>query len=194
MKTPRALFAAVGAALCAASAGLLAAGPPDGAQAVAAQVQAMAPLRILNGHWRGTATTQLPGGQKVEVTQTERVGDLLGGAIKLIEGRGYAADGSTSFNAFAVISYVPATGKYNLRSWAQGRMGDFPVEVRPDGFVWSIAAGPATIRYTAVVRGDEWNEVGERIAEGQPAVRFFEMSLRRLGASDWPAAGTVAPK
>ena len=63
--------------------------------------------------------------------------------------------------------------------------GDFPLELLPDGFAWSIAAGPATIRYTATVKDGVWTEVGERIASGAPPVRIFEMILRRIGNASW---------
>jgi hypothetical protein len=119
---------------------------------------------------------------------------LLDESIKIIEGRGYAPDGTLRFNAFAVISYSPQTEKYNFRSYAQGDSGDFPLEVRPDGFTWSIKAGPASIRYTATAKDGVWTEIGERIVEGQPTVRTFEMTLRRIGGTDWPSAGAVPPK
>jgi hypothetical protein len=39
-----------------------------------------------------------------------------------------------------------------------------------------------------------WREVGERIVEGRPPFRFFEMTLNRVGDSAWPAAGAIPPK
>jgi hypothetical protein len=54
--------------------------------------------------------------------------------------------------------------------------------------------GPGLIRYTAVVKDGTWTEVGDRIAPGREPVRFFEMKLTRVGDSDWPSAGAVAPK
>jgi hypothetical protein len=72
-----------------------------------------------------------------------------------------------------------------------GMSGDYAVRPTADGFVWEIPAGPMTIRYTATFRDGVWKEVGERIAEGAPPVRFFEMTLTRLGDSDWPAGGAV---
>jgi hypothetical protein len=48
-------------------------------------MKARAPM---NGAWRGEATTLLPGGERRTITQTERIGPLLGGAMKVIEGRG----------------------------------------------------------------------------------------------------------
>jgi hypothetical protein len=171
-----------------------AADAPDAAALLAAQRQAIRPLAAFDGTWRGPAKVTLADGKVVEITQTERVGSFLDGSVKVIEGRGYAADGTQRFNAFAVLSYSPQTEKYNFRSYAQGYAGDFPLEVRPDGFTWSIKAGPATLRYTATVKDGVWTEIGERVVEGQPPVRTFEMTLRRIGSTDWPAAGAVPPQ
>ncbi len=171
-----------------------AADAPDTVGLIAAQRKAVQPLAVFDGMWRGPAKVTLADGKEVETTQTERVGSILDGSVKVIEGRGYTADGTLRFNAFAVLSYSPQTDKYNFRSYAQGYSGDFPLEVRPDGFTWSIRAGPATIRYTATVKDGTWTEFGERIVEGQPTVRIFQMTLRRIGSTDWPAAGAVPPQ
>lgn len=167
-------------------------GAPDSAARIEAQRQAMLPLAVIDGTWRGKATVSLPDGQKVEHTQTERVGSFLGGSVKVIEGRGFGSDGAVVFNAFGIISYSSQTGKHSMRSYAQGYSGDFPIEVRADGFSWSIPAGPATLRYTATVKDGVWTEVGERLVEGKPPVQTFEMTLQRIGNTDWPVAGAVA--
>lgn len=151
-------------------------------------------LSIFDGTWRGPAKVILADGKELTLTQTERVGSFLGETVKVIEGRGYAPDGTSPFNAFAVISYSPQNEKYNFRSYAQGYSGDFPLEVRPDGFTWSVKMGPATLRYTATVKADVWTEIGERITEGQAPVKTFEMSLHRIGGTDWPAGGAVPAK
>ena len=164
--------------------------PGDPAAMVAAQRTAMARLAMMDGVWRGPAWTILPTGRH-EITQTERIGPFLDGSIKVIEGRGYDADGSVSFNAFGTISYDPERQAYSLRSYAQGRMGDFPLTLTSDGYVWEIPAGPMTIRYTATIQNGAWREVGDRIVPGREPVRFFEMNLRRVGDTDWPAAGAV---
>ena len=171
-----------------------AAGPPDSAALLAAERDAMRPLAIFDGTWRGPATITQPDGKVVTITQTERVGPFLGDTVKLIEGRGYAADGSVAFNALGVISYVPQSGRYAFHSYAQGYAGDFAFSVRPDGYTWSIPAGPATLRYQATVKAGVWSESGERVVDGQAPVRTFEMTLRRTGDSDWPAAGAVPAK
>jgi len=158
------------------------------------QRAAIGELDMLDGRWVGPAVSTGPGGVKTEITQTERVGSMLGGSVKVIEGRGYDAAGATVFNALAVVSYDAASGAYTMRSYANGHKGDYPFAVRPDGFSWEMPAGPNTIRYTATVKDGTWREVGEFIAPGQPPRPFFEMNLKRVGDGDWPAGGAVDPK
>jgi len=141
-----------------------------------------------------TGRTVVPSGEKHNVTQTERIGPFLDGSVKVIEGRGYNADGKVSFNAFGTISYDPATRVYTLHSHALGRVGDFVLKLTADGFEWDIPAGPMTIHYSAVVKDGAWREVGDRIIPGKEPVRFFEMNLKRVGDTDWPAAGAIGPK
>lgn len=167
---------------------------PDPAQMMSAQREAMAKLAFLDGEWRGPAWTLLPNGDKHAVTQTERVGPLLDGVIRLVEGRAYTADGKTGFNAFATISYDLAKKAYIMHSHAQGHVGDFVLNVRDDGFSWEIPAGPMTIRYTATVKDGVWTEVGDRVTAGKDPVRIFEMTVKRLGGSTWPGANPVGAK
>jgi hypothetical protein len=168
-------------------------GRPNPTVLIAAQREAMAPLAFMDGVWRGPASITLPSGGKHTITQTERIGPFLDGSIKVIEGRGYETDGSVGFNAFGIISYDPVTRGYTLHSHAQGQVGDFALKLTSDGYVWEIPAGPATIRYTAVIKNGAWHEVGDRIVPGQEPVRFFEMNLIRVGDTNWPAAGAVPP-
>jgi hypothetical protein len=158
-----------------------------------AQRSAVGALDFLDGEWRGEAVINGPGGQTT-LTQTERVGSLLGGSIKVIEGRGYAADGSTEFNAMAVLSWDARNNRYSFRSWANGYTGEYPFERTEDGFRWETPAGPnAKIQYVAVVKDGTWHEVGDYVADGQPPRRFIEMRLTRLGDGQWPAGGAVDP-
>jgi hypothetical protein len=169
-------------------------GRPDPAPIIAAQREAMQRLAAMDGVWRGPASTTLPSGEKHVITQTERIGPFLDGSVKVIEGRGYDADGSVSFNAFGTVSYNPATQGYTLHSYAMGQVGDFVLTPTTDGYVWEIPAGPMTIRYTAVIRDGDWHEVGDRVMAGKEPVRFFEMNLKRIGDTNWPAGGAVSPK
>lgn len=167
----------------------------DPAVTIAAQREGMVTLAYMDGVWRGPAWTILQSGEKHNITQTERIGPFLDGSVKVLEGRGYDPDGKVTFNAFGTISYNTTTRVYTMHSYAQGNVGDFVLTLTPDGYVWEIPAGPAmTIRYTAVVKDGAWREVGDRIMPGKEPVRFFEMNLKRIGDSTWPAAGAVPMK
>jgi hypothetical protein len=167
---------------------------PDPATLIAAQREAMVRLAFMDGVWRGPAWTILPSGEKRNITQTERIGPFLDGSVKVIEGRGYDANGKVTFNAFGTISYNPDKRAYTLHSHALGNVGDFMLTLTADGYVWNIPAGPMTIRYTAVIKDSAWREVGDQIMTGREPVRFFEMNLKRVGDTTWPAAGAISPK
>jgi hypothetical protein len=169
-------------------------GRPDPAALIAAQREAMAPLAFMDGVWRGPARTILASGEKHNITQTERIGPFLDGSVKVIEGRGYNADGTVGFNAFGTISYNTAKHVYTLHSYAQGNVGDFVLTRTADGYTWEIPAGPMTIRYTAVIKDGAWREVGDRIMPGMEPLRFFEMNLKRISDTNWPSAGAISPK
>lgn len=177
-----------------AAAPALSQGRPDAIPVAAAQVEAMKVLAGMNGVWRGTAWTLLPSGEKKVITQTERIGSMLQGTLKVIEGRGYDDRGALVFNAFGMVSFDPGTRVYSLRSYSQGRVGDFVLTPTDEGYVWGLPAGPATIRYTAVVKQGTLRQVGERVMAGTEPLRIFEMNLPRVADSDWPSAGAVGPK
>jgi hypothetical protein len=158
------------------------------------QREAMSVLSKMDGMWRGQAWAISPTGEKHELIQTERVGSFLGGSVKVVEGKGYEPDGRVVFNAYATIFYDPVKKTYMMRSYAQGYYGDYGVTPTEDGFTWEIQAGPATMRHTAVIKDGVWHEVGDRIMPGKDPVRFFEMKLKRIGNTDWPAGGAVSQK
>ena len=161
----------------------------------AAQREALAGLAYMDGVWRGPAWTLLPSGEKHTITQTERIGPFLGGTVKVIEGRGYDASGQVVFNAFGIISFDPATKAYSMRSYALGRKGDFALKPTADGYTWEVPAGPgAIVRYTATIKENRLHEVGDRIVGSAEPVRVFEMRLERIGDSDWPEQGAIAPR
>ena len=169
-------------------------GGSDPAALIEAQRKAMDHFVYMDGVWRGQAWTILESGEKRTVTQTERIGPFLDGSVKVIEGRGYNPEGKIDFNALAILSYSPEKKGYVLHSHAMGRVGDFAFRPTTDGYVWEVPAGPMTIRYTAVIKDGTWREVGDRILPGKEPARFFEMNLKRLGDTDWPAAGAIPPK
>src|SRR5258706_16146156 len=145
-------------------------GRRDPAVTIAAQKQAMVAFAFMDGVWRGPAWTILPSGKKHEITQTERIGPFLDGSVKVVEGRGYNADGTVGFNAFGTISYDPTKKVYTLHSYAQGSVVDFEMKLTGDGYGWEIAAGPMTIRYAAVVKDGTLKEVGDQIVPGKEPV------------------------
>jgi hypothetical protein len=167
---------------------------PDPAANLAAQREAMKAFSAMDGAWRGTAVTTLPSGEKRTITQTERIGPFLDGSVKVIEGRGYDEADKVVFNAFGVISYDPARKTYSLRSHAMGMSGDFAFKPTRDGYDWEIPAGSMTIRYSATIRDGTLREVGDRVLPDGRVIRFFEMNLKRVGDTDWPAANPVSPR
>ncbi|MEP7139747.1 MAG: DUF1579 domain-containing protein [Caldimonas sp.] len=168
--------------------------PRDPATLLAAETEAMKAFAMLDGAWRGPATVIQSDGTRLDFIQTERIGPLLGGSIRVIEGRGYDDNGAVRFNAFAIVSFDPASKSYSLHSHALGHVGDFAFVPTGDGYRWEIPLGPATIRYVATVKDGELHEVGERVVAGGAPMRIFEMRLKRIGDVDWPAAGAIAPK
>ena len=169
--------------------------PPGAADLVNSQREAMKALAAMNGAWRGEATTLLPGGERRTITQTERIGPFLGGTVKVIEGRGHDASGQVVFNAFGIVSFDPATKTYSMRSYALGRKGDFALTPTADGYMWEVPAGPgAIVRYTATIKDNRLHEVGDRIVGSAEPVRVFEMRLERIGDTDWPEQGSIAPR
>jgi hypothetical protein len=182
------------AAISLTASGACAQGRTDTTALLSAEREALTRLAYMDGVWRGPAWTILASGQRHDVTQTERIGPFLDGTVKVIEGRGYDADGKVSFNALGIISYQPDKQAYVLHSYALGYAGDFPLTITPDGYIWQVPAGPAmTIRYTATIGNGTWREVGDRIVAGQAPVRVFEMNLKRIGDTKWPADGTIRP-
>ena len=169
-------------------------GRPDPAVLIAAQREAMTALASMDGVWRGSAWTILPSGEKHDITQTERIGTFLDGSVRVLEGRGYDSEGKVSFNALGIISYNVATKGYSMHSYAMGQSGDFVFQPTADGYTWEIPAGPMTIKYAATIKDGVLHEVGDRVMPGKDPVRFFEMTLKRVGDCDWPSAGAVPMK
>jgi hypothetical protein len=184
----------ISAMLAAAAPPAVAARPPESpAVLMAAERDAMKAFDWTDGEWRGEAVTQTQNGEH-RVTHTERSGSLLGGTVRLIEGHSYKADGTTGFNALAMLSFDPAAKTYRMTSHAEGRFGTFEITPTSDGYRWSIAAGPMTMRYTAHFKDGVWTEIGERVMKDLPPQPFFRMELRKIGASTWPGAGAVPPR
>jgi hypothetical protein len=144
----------------------------------------------MEGRWRGEARFLTENGFETFI-QTERSGEMLGGRIRVVEGKGYDANGAVVFNAVGIIAPTSGGG-YEMRSWTLEREGSFPIEVEGGKVSWEFPAGPgAIVRYEAALVDGKWVEVGHRIAEGRPPLEIMRMELSRIGDNDWPAAGAV---
>jgi hypothetical protein len=149
---------------------------------------AMKALAGLDGVWRGQGRTFSASGEQTTFIQTIRVGSFGEGALKLLEGRSYGADGRAYGYNVEVISYAPKTETYALRLYAQGILGDVPIKPLNGGFTLEYPEGAATVRFTIAVTSDTWHEIAERRSPGAEPFRFLELNLHRLGNADWPAA------
>jgi hypothetical protein len=190
---PRIPSLVLGLGLLAVTASAAAQQPDTGAR-IASQTEALKTFAMLDGVWRGPATVIEPGGKRLAFVQTERIGPFLGGSIRVIEGRGYDDSGAVRFNAFGIVSYDPEARAYTLHSHALGRVGDFAFVPTGDGYRWEIPLPSGSLRYVATIRDGELHEVGDLTLEGREPVRVFEMRLKRIGDTDWPAGGAVSPK
>jgi len=178
---------------------LAACAPAVAAQApaamVAAQQQAMQRMAALDGVWRGEAwMVDNPGEARRVMTQTLRVGPFLDGAVKLMETRGYLADGTLGFHAFNTLGFDAEKNTYVMDARAAGRAGLFSFRPTPDGYVWEIGGGGRGLRYTGVVKGGVWTEVGESLSPDRAPITVSSMTLRRVGDTDWPEAGAIPPR
>jgi hypothetical protein len=169
--------------------------PMTPTQMVAAQQAAMARMAALDGVWRGEAwMIDRPGETPRQMTQTMRVGPFLDGAVKVMETRGYLADGSLGFHAFNTLAFDAEKAAYVMNARAAGRSGQFSFRPTADGYVWEIGGGGRGLRYTGVVKDGVWTEVGESLDPARAPIRMSEMTLRRVGPTDWPEAGAIPPR
>jgi len=159
------------------------------------QNPAMAKLDMMKGVWKGEAKGYGPGGKPYRVTQTERVGPMLGGDVLVIEGRGYGDDKSLEFNAFGVVSYNAEAKTYEFRAYNAGHGGTFPLTLDGDKAVWETPAGPnAVMRFTMdFSTAGVWRETGQYVAAGQPPRPILDMTLKRIGDTEWPGGGAILP-
>ncbi|MBB6096498.1 hypothetical protein HNQ60_005420 [Povalibacter uvarum] len=165
------------------------------AQMIAAQRSAMAKLSSLDGVWRGSGwMIDQPGETPRQMTMTYRVGPALDRTIRIIEIRGYLADGSFGFHAFNTISFDAQKNAYVMNARAAGRSGAFDFELATEGYVWRIGGADAGLHYAGSIKDQVWKESGRAIAPGRDPVAMSEFTLRRVGDTDWPDAGAIGPK
>lgn len=171
------------------------AAPMTPAQMIAAQQRAMGSLPSMDGVWRGSGwMIDRPGETPRQMIVTYRVGPALDRTIKIIEIRGYLADGSLGFHAFNTISFDAQKNAYIMNARAAGRSGAFDFELAPGGYVWRIGGPDAGLRYTGLISDGTWSESSKAVAPGRDAVAMSEFTLKRVGDTGWPDAGAIGPR
>ncbi len=183
---------------CLSAAALLLASPaaaqmPDEQELIAKQKAAMEAFAWLDGTWQGTVKSRTPQGE-IELVQTERVGTMSNGTVRMIEGRGYTEEGELEFNAVAMIAYDAIAGEYYMTANARGRATRPWFKPTDTGFEWGFTSGPAKISYIATYADGVWSEDGFLAFGDRPKTKFLEMRLTRTGDSDWPRANPVTPE
>ena len=169
----------------------IAQGRPDASSDIAAQREALRPFASLDGMWRGKGRLLGSGGIWREITQTERVGSVLDGTVKVIEGRGVDRDGRTLFHSFATLAWDVHRQAFVLHTHAHGEVASFQFSPTDSGFVWDIPSPYDPVRYINSARNGRWHQVGVRAPGGRAPQKFVEVDMERIGDTDWPAAGAV---
>lgn len=150
---------------------------------VEAQRTAMKKLDFLVGRWKGDGRILKPGGDSVEIAQTEQVEYKLAGLLMIIEGQGRSkADGKPALQALAIVSYDDASGSYHMRAFNDGRWLESDMQLASDGkeLTWGFTAG--TVRTSSILRitpDGEWTEDHEIAVGEAPWRRLMEVNVRR---------------
>jgi hypothetical protein len=143
------------------------------------QREAMQKLSFLVGHWSGPISVSRGPGEPVKLTQTEEIQYKLDGLVMLIEGTSRDAEGKTSFNALATVSFDDTTHNYRFRAYNGGHYIDTELTVITNGFSWSYDAGPAHIvNAMHLTAKGEWSETTDVTVGGNPPHHSVEMLLQ----------------
>lgn len=151
------------------------------------------PMQLLDGFkgvWSGETQGLNDVGETIRLRHSARAGNLLDGDLLLIETRAMQRGGRIGEHSLAVISHDAGTGRYEIRAYAHGRAGSYPLQVTGTGVQWDVPLGRgAKLRQRIEISGAEWREVHEFIAADKPPRRTLDIQMQRRGDSDWPAAG-----
>ena len=167
---------------------------PQKSKRFIAQQEAMKALAFLDGEWRGSSKVLRRDGW-ASTTQSERVGVMLDGSVRMIEAKGYESDGRASFDVLRIISYEPESKTYSMRSYQSGLVGDHELSITDDGFtLQSESSNNSTVRYEASVKNGVWTETATRVpARGEPET-YVEVRMKRQRSSGWAATGAAGAK
>lgn len=144
--------------------------------------QRMQPLSWMVGEWHGVGWMLGPNGSRRDFTSREIVTSRLNGNALLVEGE-HRQGGETRavvHDAMAMLTWDADRAAYRFRTaLADGHGGDYPLELRANGFTWTMTLPQGRIDYQIDYQGDRWIERGFRSVANGKQVQFFEMTLSR---------------
>ena len=153
---------------------------------VNAQREAMKKLNFLVGQWSGEGRMLRPGGEWMDITQTEHAEYKLDGLLLMIEGVGRAkGDGQPVLGAYGIVSYDDATGKYYMRAFNEGQWLQTETDLSSNdkGLTWGFTIGDIRTKSTMrLTDSGEWTENHEISIGTQPPRKFMELTVKPVRA------------
>lgn len=142
---------------------------------------------VYKGHWRILVPSLAPG-RPLSGAVGHRVGPFLAGTVKMMEGKNFSDAGEQTFHGMIVIHYDVPSKHYRLTVFANGKNFETDAVQTPTGYYFEDHNGSnAKRRINIVVTPTTWSEYVEQFDGTSAPVRIFEMTLDRVGPSDWPA-------
>jgi hypothetical protein len=149
---------------------------------VDAQRVAMRKLSFLAGKWSGEACFFGGTGAAAEIAQSEDAQSKLDGLLLTVEGVGRnKSNGRLEVQAFAVIFYDDAAGKYRMRATNDGRWLETEITVNESTktITWGFSLGDAKTNSTLRINEKgEWTELTELTLGSQPPRKYMEVTVR----------------
>jgi len=145
------------------------------------QIEKMARLSFLEGTWEGSGWIQMGPEPRQKFTIEENIHYEIGGLVLVLEGHGKSGD-ETTHQAFAVASFDPESGSYQVRAWEMhGRFINADAAFVGDQFRWSFSTPMGSIRYSISLDDQgRWRENGEWSGDGKTWRQFMEMTLSKV--------------
>jgi hypothetical protein len=142
-------------------------------------------LAFWQGQWKGEAVIRRGPGEPVKVNQEEDIEFRLEGTLLLVEGIGRSPeDGSTTFNALAIINYDETSQSFKMKSYLrEGRSTEAWFNVLDDNqYEWGFDVPSGKIKYTILLDPSKgtWNEKGFYSQDGKSWMPFMEMNLKKV--------------
>lgn len=151
----------------------------------------MQKLDFMVGEWQGEGFMEFGPGERRSSKVKEVIQRKAGGHVLMIEGLGKAGipgknEERVVHDAFAMMWYDNESKQFRMQAFtAAGGPVNPSITVGDKTLVWGFRNPQAgEIRFT--IKLDEagrWNEVGEMSRDGATWRKFFEMTLRRVGAA-----------